>query len=58
MKRMMAVPFAAQLTPREFMVQTLHRLSPHKSPSLPDDDASAATAYIDRLIALGLAERI
>ncbi len=55
---MMAVPFAAQLTPREFMVQTLHRLSPPKSPSLPDDDASAATAYIDRLIALGLAERI
>lgn len=55
---MMAVPFASQLTPREFMAQTLRRVSSSGREVLPADESLAAVAYLFRLEELGIAERI
>jgi len=55
---MMATPFAAQLTAREFMAQTLRRVSPRGRDILPADEALAAATYLSRLEELGIAERV
>lgn len=55
---MMAVPFAANLTPREFMALSLRRVSSRGREVLPLDEALAAVAYLFRLEELGIAERV
>lgn len=57
-RAMMVTPFAANLSPQEFMAQTLGRLNGRNAPSLPACALAAADAYLDHLIAIGLAERI
>lgn len=54
-RSMMATPFAANLTPREFMGQTLARLGRRRA-ALPKDEAEAADVYLAQLAELGLSE--
>jgi hypothetical protein len=54
-RAMMATPFAANQTPRQFMASSLAALA-KGGPALPDGDGPAADAYLSRLANVGLAE--